>query len=212
MENFYRREGMDDFHSLFIDSHKCAHDVLPEMPECMDALIDAEADSESLRSLSTSLSTSASEQSVQTLFHEECMSTMNQGAQNRDDGLGPRLLAEGSDRLPRGNPYVGTFHRGTPRAEEAAQPEMAGCMLPRHNPYVGSFHRGAVMPLKRKAGELSDGFEEVKMKKSPSSDGLRRSTEHFVQQFLPLGMMSAAVAGSRTSRKGVNKGKDAQKK
>jgi hypothetical protein len=52
--------------------------------------------------------------------------------------------------------------------------------LPKNNPYVGSFHRGAEAAAKRKK----------KAKAKPN-------TEDFVQQFLPLGMMMAAVSRSK---------------
>jgi hypothetical protein len=52
------------------------------------------------------------------------------------------------------------------------------CPLPINNPYVGSFHRGA-------------------KKKKKQTKPTPTTSENFVQQFLPLGMMMAAVTRSQ---------------
>ena len=54
------------------------------------------------------------------------------------------------------------------------------CLLPQNNPYVGSFHRGAAAKKKKQ-----------QTKPTPTT------SENFVQQFLPPGMMMAAVTRSQ---------------
>ena len=126
--------------------------------------------------------------------------------------------ASDSYRLPQHYPYVGSFHRGSHSVAAAARdqhgavagdlflPASMHACLPQHNPYVGSFHRGAA--LKRKADDFPV-HAGAGAKRRPSS-GTLESTECFVQQFLPLGMMSAALAKHKPSAKRKSKDEPAR--
>ena len=98
----------------------------------------------------------------------------------------PRASSEGPGRVQRSK----SFQLGKRELSRSATPEAhSGQNLPRNNPYVGSFHRGATKSKIAKA----------RSKKPPANV----DCENFVQQFLPLGMMTAALSRSlRMRRKG----------
>lgn len=105
---------------------------------------------------------------------------------------------EHPDRFPRANPYVGDFRhsvemvaQGTPQP----QPEMNRDhpQLTQHNPCVGTLHRGVQSHTFKRRAEPHAAANQVQ--KSDKSDD-------FVHQFLPLGMMSAALTKSGLRRKG----------
>ena len=123
-----------------------------------------------------------------------------------------RLLSEGVTAaggvLPRSNPYVGSFHRGSAvkrrRPDEECEEDSndytikhthnGDFLLPRNNPYVGSFHRG--------------GTEKQKNKQTKQT---RTTSEDFAPQFLPIGMMMTAVTRAKESQRNATRPSPARK-